>query len=129
MLGPADALALDQYQEQPQIQLQPQEPIVPGRRGRKRKVQQPEVAVQELSAVRQTEDDASLDILQPDLSKVQDDSMRPPQTPQIPSPDHSTGHLDDDIPLGYSAQEGLGLGGMTPHAFPSFTGLDSVSLI
>lgn len=103
MLGPADALALDQYQEQPQVILQQPEPAVPGKRGRKRKLPEAQVSAPDLgrAAAAALEEDQSLDL--------------PPPTPQMPSPDHSVGvsHLDADIPLGYSTSNNLSVG-MTP---------------
>lgn len=61
-LGPADALGLDQYHEQPQLPLTPQEPIVAGKRGRKRKLPQPETAIPDINIARQGphEDESTL---------------------------------------------------------------------
>lgn len=106
MLGPADALALDQYQEQPQVILQQPEPAVPGKRGRKRK--QPE-APPSVPDVPQTptpqlavEDDQPLDLLQP------------PQTPHLSSPVHDTAsHLEGDFPLAYTSNN-MSEPGLTP---------------
>lgn len=101
MLGPADALALDQYQEQPQVILQQPEPAVPGKRGRKRKLPEAQVSVPDLGRAAALEEDQSLD-------------LPPPPTPGMPSPDHvSVSHLDADIPLGYSTANNLSVG-MTP---------------
>lgn len=101
MLGPPDALALDQYQEQPQVILQTPEPAVPGKRGRKRKV--PEAPVSELARQPAIEEEPSLDLLPP------------PATPQMPSPVHdSVSHLEGDIPLGYSSNNLSVPAGMTP---------------
>lgn len=98
MLGPADALALDQYQEQPQVILQQPEATVPGKRGRKRKVQETQAQVPDVRAAELQ--DESLDVLPP------------PQTPQMPSPVHeSVSHLDGDIPLAYTSNN---MSGMTP---------------
>lgn len=98
MLGPPDALALDQYQEQPQVILQTPEPAVPGKRGRKRKV--PEISQTDLP--RQTiEEEPSLDLLPP------------PATPQMPSPVHdSVSHIEHDIALAYTSNN-MSVG-MTP---------------
>lgn len=102
MLGPPDALALDQYQEQPQIILQQPEPAVPGKRGRKRKL--PETQVTPPDVLRPTpHEEESLDLLPP------------PQTPQMPSPVHdSVSHLEGDIPLAYSSNNLSVPAGMTP---------------
>ncbi|XP_031619542.1 double-strand-break repair protein rad21 homolog [Contarinia nasturtii] len=101
MLGPADALALDQYQEQPQVILQQPEPAVPGKRGRKRKVQETQAQVPEVRAAELQEE--SLDVLPP------------PQTPQMPSPvRESVSHLDGDIPLAYTSNNLSVPSGMTP---------------
>lgn len=101
MLGPADALALDQYQEQPQVILQQPEPAVPGKRGRKRKLPEAQVSVPDLGRAAALEEDQSLD-------------LPPPPTPGMPSPDHvGVSHLDADIPLGYSTANNLSVG-MTP---------------
>lgn len=102
MLGPPDALALDQYQEQPQVILQTPEPAVPGKRGRKRKV--PEAQVSQSDLARQPiEEEPSLDLLPP------------PQTPQMPSPVHdSVSHLEGDIPLAYTSNNMSVPAGMTP---------------
>lgn len=99
MLGPPDALALDQYQEQPQVILQQPEPAVPGKRGRKRKIAEAPAAA---PAPAELQDDQSLDLL-------------PPPTPQMPSPVHdSVSHLEGDIPLGYSTNNLSVPAGMTP---------------
>lgn len=105
MLGPADALALDQYQEQPQVILQQPEPAVPGKRGRKRKLPETQISAPDL--IRPAlEEDQSLDLLPP------------PQTPQLPSPVHeSVSHLEGDIPLAYTSNN-LSVPGMTPVRLP-----------
>lgn len=108
MLGPADALALDQYQEQPQVILQQPEPAVPGKRGRKRKVPEAPVSVPDVAPPTPAfEDDQSLDLLQP------------PQTPQLPSPVHdSVSDLEGGLPLGYTSNNmsvpSNNLSGLTP---------------
>lgn len=107
MLGPPDALALDQYQEQPQVILQQPEPAVPGKRGRKRKVPEPQVPVPDVPQTPAFEDDQSLDLLQP------------PQTPQLPSPVHdSVSDLEGGLPLGYTSNNlsvpSNNLSGLTP---------------
>lgn len=131
VLGPADALALDQYQDQPLQQIQTQEPIVAGKRGRKRKLPQLDVniPVGEASVIRDaaTEGDASLDLLQQDsLIKPNDTLMPPPATPghisashPLLSPDHSAASvpIEGDIPLAFTPSHmpsGLLPEGMTP---------------
>lgn len=93
VLGPADALALDQYQEQPQVILQQPEPAVPGKRGRKRKVPEAPQSVPDVPQTPQAvEEEQPLDILQP------------PQTPHLSSPVHDTAsHLEGDFPLAYTS--------------------------
>lgn len=100
MLGPPDALALDQYQEQPQVILQqPTEPAV-GKRGRKRKLPEAQITAPEITRPA-LDEDHSLDLLPP------------PQTPQMPSPVHdSVSHLEGDIPLAYTSNNLTA--GMTP---------------
>lgn len=51
-LGPADVLGLDLH-EQPQQPMTPQEPIVAGKRGRKRKLQQQDITPLEHALARQ----------------------------------------------------------------------------
>lgn len=106
MLGPPDALALDQYQEQPQVILQTSEPAVPGKRGRKRKVAEAPASQTDLARQPAIEEEPSLDLLPP------------PATPQMPSPVHdSVSHLEGDIPLGYSSNNLSVPAGMTPVSF------------
>lgn len=105
VLGPPDALALDQYQEQPQVILQQPEPAVPGKRGRKRKLPEAPPSVPDLPQTplaTQIEDDQPLDLLQP------------PQTPQLSSPVHDTAsHLEGDFPLAYTSNN-MSEPGLTP---------------
>lgn len=134
MLGPADALALDQIQEQPQTTLQTPEPIVAGKRGRKRKLPQQDanVTASELVTARQApfEEDVSqvLDSTQQSMM-----SMPPPQMLEMPSPhpvdtDLSMPRYDltPSLPDGFATPMGLSHGGLTPmHGdFSAFTPLD-----
>lgn len=115
MLGPPDALALDQYQEQPQVILQQPEPAVPGKRGRKRKIAEAPAPAAPAAATADTsrpaadlQDDHSLDLL-------------PPPTPQMPSPVHdSVSHLEGDIPLAYTSNNLSVPAGMTPVSYTRF---------
>lgn len=99
MLGPPDALALDQYQEQPQVILQPPDLTVAGKRGRKRKIAEAQVPVPELTRPSPIEEEHSLD-------------LPPPQTPQMASPDH----VSMNIPMAYSSHHESS--GMTPVCIP-----------
>lgn len=145
MLGPADVLALDQYQDQPPQQVQTQEIAQTGKRGRKRKNAQPDVNINitgEAGVIR-GEDDASqsLDLLQQQLPN--DSLMPPPATPALSTTSHpqleQTGSapMEGDIPLAFTPSNlepagmtplNLGHGGMTPvglHGdYPPFTPLD-----
>lgn len=106
VLGPPDALALDQYQEQPQVILQQPEPAAPGKRGRKRKVPEAPQSVPDVSQPVVPEEEHSLDQLQV-----------PPSASQLPSPPQlhdGTSHLGD-FPLGYTSNNmSVPSSGMTP---------------
>lgn len=143
MLGPADVLALDQYQDQPPQQVQTQELAPGGKRGRKRKMAQADINVTSEAGVIRGEDDVSqsLDLLQQQLPN--DSLMPPPATPALSTASHpqleQTGcaPMEGDIPITFTPSSlepagmtplNLGHGGMTPvglHGdFQPFTPLD-----
>lgn len=143
MLGPADVLALDQYQDQPPQQVQTQELAQGGKRGRKRKLPQPDINITGEAGVIRGEDDVSqsLDLLQQQLPN--DSLMPPPATPALSTASHPqlehTGlmPMEGDIPITFTPGSlepagmtplNLGHGGMTPAGlhgdFQPFTPLD-----
>lgn len=119
MLGPADVLALDQYQEQPApAQLQPSETVATpsGKRGRKRKNQLPEPVVEESVVREASAARASLDVAPPPTADSST-TMPPPAlqqhpglgveiTPTIPS-------LETDLAID-QIEPSMNLSGMTP---------------
>lgn len=137
VLGPADALGLDQIQEQPQTTLQIPEPTVVGKRGRKRKLPAPDAsaAVSELARQAPFEEDVSIpmDANQPSMM-----SIPPPQMMEMPSPhpadtDLSMPRYDftPSLTEGLNTPLGLSHGGLTPlHGdFSAFTPLDHHSIM
>lgn len=131
MLGPADVLALDQYQEQVPLSSLPQQseaaatPV--GKRGRKRKVALADGSIDEPSIVIRNASsavDASLPVGQTEIGS---ELMPPPATPGgiaaadalTAAPAHT---MDGDLPIPYEPTDiephvmapSLGLSGMTP---------------
>lgn len=121
MLGPPDALALDQYQDQPAQQIQSQEAIIGGKRGRKRKLPQPDVTLSaELSGkkVSGIDEAASLSLDAPQLA--QNESQLPPPVAEMSSMQQNVDNLslDGGIARAYTSNNNMTAsmipGGMTP---------------
>lgn len=116
-------MALDQYQDHPAQQIQSQEAIIGGKRGRKRKLLQPEVTLSsEQSGKRASgiEETTSVSLDAPQLGH--DDSQLPPSVADLSSlsqhVDNLATSLDGGIARAYTSNNNVTAsmipGGMTP---------------
>lgn len=121
VLGPPDALALDQYQDQP-AQQQSQDAIIGGKRGRKRKLPPQEVTLSNEQSAKRTpgvEEAASVSLDAPQFG--QNESQLPAPEPDMSAMsqhvDSLAASLDGGIARAYTsnnASAGMIPGGMTP---------------
>lgn len=124
VLGPPDALALDQYQDQPAQQLQSQETIIGGKRGRKRKLPQPDVTMnveqsaKRTAAIEEAPAAVSLDAAQLTQSESQLPAPVADMSTMSQHVDNLAASLDGGIARAYTSSNnvtaGMIPGGMTP---------------
>lgn len=116
-------MALDQYQDQPTQQIQSQETIIAGKRGRKRKLPQAEVTLSAEQSAKRTsviEEPVSVSLEVPQLA--QNESQLPPPVADMSSlsehVDNLASSLDGGIARAYTSNNnvtaGMIPGGMTP---------------
>lgn len=138
VLGPPEALAIDQYQEQPPTTTPAQEAAVSGKRGRKRKHAQidADITSGDAGLIRHEDDTArSMELTAQDGIFKQRDSLMPPPATPGGGDDVSAPPLEGELPMPFTPSAGLGaeLGGMTPvglHGdYQPFTPLDQIESI